>query len=199
MARQVVRVQLEQSDMRLILSMAKMANGGLSHMPIEQTWHRIKQPYTEVRDQKKQGVGFVRHSKVKVMIEWQPAMLLENHTNGCLPSQNGTRMNPQTRGRRNVMAATQPDLCRKEILKLTPWPPRTPPAPPGDNQGAQSPQSAVCLPDIPIYMIRLWSFIFWILMYMPMIASTIKISFLICWLMKEHPLVGILSAVWQCS
>jgi len=37
MARQGGRVQLEQSDMRLALNMAKMAKGGFSRATVEET------------------------------------------------------------------------------------------------------------------------------------------------------------------
>jgi hypothetical protein len=48
MARQGGRVQLEQTDMRLALNMAKMAKGGFSHAAVEETQYLIKKPRTEV-------------------------------------------------------------------------------------------------------------------------------------------------------
>jgi len=48
MARQGGLVQLEQSDMRLALSMAKLAKGGFSHATIEQTQQLIEKPHAEV-------------------------------------------------------------------------------------------------------------------------------------------------------
>jgi len=42
MARQGVRVHLEQSDMRLALNMAKIAKGGFSRAAIEEMQHLIK-------------------------------------------------------------------------------------------------------------------------------------------------------------
>jgi len=53
MARQGGRVQLEQSDMRLALNMAKMAKEGISHTAIEKTQQLIKTPCTYVREEKK--------------------------------------------------------------------------------------------------------------------------------------------------
>jgi len=50
---------------------------------------------------------------------------------------------------------------------------------------------------IHIYLFPVLNFL--LLMHLPRIASTIQISIHICWLMKEHPLVSTLSAVWQCS
>ena len=51
-ARQGVRVQLEQSDMRLALNMAKMAKGGFPRATIEETQFLVKKPVAEVREEK---------------------------------------------------------------------------------------------------------------------------------------------------
>ena len=96
MARQGGRVQLEQSDMHLALNMAKMAKGGISCAAIEETQQQIKKPRAEVREEKKRGVEFPMHNKVKAAIEWHPAMVRENQTDGCLPCQTGTAKNPET-------------------------------------------------------------------------------------------------------
>jgi len=69
MARQGGRVQLEQSDMRLALNMAKMAQEGFSRATIEETKYLIKKPRAEVREEKKQGVEFPGHKKVKAAIQ----------------------------------------------------------------------------------------------------------------------------------
>jgi hypothetical protein len=69
MARQGGGVQLEQSDMCLALNMAKMAKEGFSRAAIEETKYLIKKPRTEVREQKKRGVKFPRHNKVKAAIQ----------------------------------------------------------------------------------------------------------------------------------
>jgi hypothetical protein len=50
--RQGGQVQLEQSDMRLALNMAKMAKGGFFRATIEETQYHIKKPHAEVRQQK---------------------------------------------------------------------------------------------------------------------------------------------------
>ena len=47
-ARQGRRVQLEQSDMRLALNMAKMGKQGFSHAAIEEKRYLIKKPRAEV-------------------------------------------------------------------------------------------------------------------------------------------------------
>jgi len=96
MARQGGRVQLEQSDMRLVLSLAKMAKEGFSRAAIEETKYLIKKPRTEVGAEKKRGVEFPGHKRVKAAIQRHLAMLRHNQTSGCLPCQNGTSRNPQT-------------------------------------------------------------------------------------------------------
>jgi hypothetical protein len=82
MARQGGRVQLEQSDMRLGLNMAKMAKEGFSCAAIEETKYLIKKPHTEVRKEKMQGVEFPAHKLVKAAIQRHPAMLRQNETSG---------------------------------------------------------------------------------------------------------------------
>jgi len=52
MARQGGRVQLEQSDMRLALNMAKLAKGGFLHASIEGTQQLIMKPRVEVQEEK---------------------------------------------------------------------------------------------------------------------------------------------------
>jgi len=52
MARQGGRVQLEQSNMRLALNMAKMAKESISRSAIEETKYLIKKPRAEVREEK---------------------------------------------------------------------------------------------------------------------------------------------------
>src|SRR5882757_1034010 len=97
MARQEGRVQREQSDMRLALNMAKMAKGGFSRAAVEEAQYLIKKPRAEVREEKKWGVEFPRHNRVKAAIARHPAMLRQNQTPGCLSCQNGTAKNTQMR------------------------------------------------------------------------------------------------------
>ena len=85
MARQGGHVQLEQSDMRLALNMARMAKGWFWRAAIEEIQYPIKKPHTEVREEKKSGVEFPCHKTVKAAIERHPAMLHHSHTPGCLP------------------------------------------------------------------------------------------------------------------
>jgi len=82
MARQGGRVQLEQYDMHLALNMAKIAKEGFSRAAIEETKHLIKKPRTEVREEKKQGVEFPVHKKVKAAIQSHPVMIRQNQTTG---------------------------------------------------------------------------------------------------------------------
>ena len=78
MARQGGRVQLGQSDMRLALNMAKMAKEGFSRAAIEETKYLIKKPCAKVQEEKKRGVEFPWHKKVKAAIQRHPAMLHQN-------------------------------------------------------------------------------------------------------------------------
>jgi len=61
------------------------------------------------------------------------------------------------------------------------------------------PKSKVCHLDICIYILLFPALNFSIMIHIPRIASTIKIVFQICWLMKEHPPVNMLLAEWKCS
>jgi hypothetical protein len=65
--------------MRLALNMAKMANEDFSRAAIEETKYLFKKPRAEVREEKKRGVKFPGHKKVKPAIERHPAMLRHNH------------------------------------------------------------------------------------------------------------------------
>jgi hypothetical protein len=136
MARQGGRVQLEQSDTRLALNRAKMAKGAFSCAAVEETQQLIIKPRAEVREEKKRGVVFPGHKKVKATMERHPAMVYKNHMAGCHPCQNGTAMNPQTRWRRKGTTAPRPEPAAP--LPGTPSPPGTPPAPPGDTEGNES-------------------------------------------------------------
>jgi len=108
MARQGGRVQLEQSDMRLVLNMAKMAKQGFSCATIEEPKYIIQKPRAVVRDEKKWGVEFPGHKKVEAAIQKHPAMLHQNRMSGCLPCHHGTTNNPQTRWRRKGTSAPPP-------------------------------------------------------------------------------------------
>jgi hypothetical protein len=145
MARQGGRVQLEQSDMRLALNMAKMAKEGFLRAAIEETKYLIKKPRAEVQEEKKWGVAFPGHKTVKPAIQRHPAMLRHNHTSGCLPCQNATAKNPQTRWRRKGTGAPPPTRPRVQTPEPTPPPPGTPPAPTCNPSGAQ-PHEIVNLP-----------------------------------------------------
>jgi len=136
MARQGGQVQLEQSAMQLALNMAKMAKEGFSHAAIEETQQLIKKPHSEDREEKKRGVVCPWHYKVKAATERDPAMIYQNHIDGCLPCQNGTAQNPQTCWRRNTTCA--PPAEPAAPLPGTPPLPAMPPAPPGDTEGNES-------------------------------------------------------------
>jgi len=141
MTRQGGRVQIKQSDMRLALNMGKMAKVRFSRSALEETQYLIKKPPAEVREGKKGGVKFPGHKKVMAGMERHRAMICQNHKDGCLPCQNGTSRNPQTRWRHKDTGAPPPVQPRHETsdptpsLPGTPSPPGTPPAPSGPIQG----------------------------------------------------------------
>ena len=85
MARQGGRVQLEQSDIRLALNMAKMAKGGFWRAARYVTQQLIKKPCAEVDDETNRGVEFPGHQMVKAAMERHPAMVYKEQTDGCLP------------------------------------------------------------------------------------------------------------------
>jgi len=145
MARQGGRVQLEQSDMRLALNMAKMAKECFSRAAIEETKYLIMKPHAEVCEEKKRGVEFPGHRRVKAAIQRHPAMLRQNQMSGCLPCQNGTAKNPQARCTCKGTGAPPPARRRERIPEPTPPPPGTPPAPTGNTSGAQ-PAEIINLP-----------------------------------------------------
>ena len=68
------------------------------------------------------GVGFPGHNKVKAVMERHPAIVQEHQTDSCLPCQNVTAKNPQTRGRRKGTGAP-----RQQPAPLRPGLPRAAP------------------------------------------------------------------------
>ena len=64
MARQGGGVQLEQSDIRLLMNMAKMAKSGFLRATIEETQYAIKKHRADVREVKMWGFEFPGHKKV---------------------------------------------------------------------------------------------------------------------------------------
>jgi len=131
------QVQLEQSDMCLALNMAKMATGGFSCAAMEETQFLIKKLQAKVREEKKWGVEFPGHKNVTAAMERHLAMLRENQTDGCLPCQDGTAQNPQTRWWRKGTAVPPPERLRQPTPEPRPHPAGTPPVPPGDNAAAR--------------------------------------------------------------
>jgi len=145
MARQGGRVQLEQSDMRLALNMAKMAKKGFSRAAVEETKYVIEKRPAAVREEKNRGVEFPGHRRVKAAIERYPPMRRQNQTYGCLPCQTDTTKNLQTYWRRNVTGASPPDRRREQTPEPTLLLPGTPPTPTGNTSGIQ-PSQIVNLP-----------------------------------------------------
>jgi len=185
MARQGGRVQLEQSDMRLALNMAKMAKGGFSCAAIEETQQLIKTPRAKVQEEKKWGVQFPRHNKLNAAIERHPSMFRQNQTDGCLPCHNGTakihrhagdpkaQMHLHHEGRHLGLERHLRHLKTMRALKGQEWHP------------------VMCIYILPFPALDLS-----ILIHIPRITCAIKVLFQICWLMMVHPQVSTLSAAW---
>jgi len=89
MARQGGQVQLEQSDMRRALNVAKMAKEGVLHATIEEMQYLMKQPVAKVRNEKKWGVEVPGHEDVKAAMKKHLAMVCGNQMDGCIPYQMG--------------------------------------------------------------------------------------------------------------
>ena len=138
MARQGGRVQLEQSNMRLALDMAKMAKGGSLRTAIKERAHLIKIPCADVWEEEQHGVELVGHIMVMAAIERHAAMVQENEIDSCLSCQNGTENIRQTRRRPEGTGA--PPL--EPALPL----PGMPPAPPGNNAWAPNSEIDVMPP-----------------------------------------------------
>jgi hypothetical protein len=122
--------------MHLGLNMGKMAKEGFLRAAIEETKYLIKKSRGMVREEKKQGVRFPAHNKLKAAIQRHPAMLRQNQTSGFLPWQYGTAKNPQTRWLRKGTGAPPPAQRRVRTPEMTPPLPGTPPAPSGNAAGA---------------------------------------------------------------
>jgi hypothetical protein len=145
MARQGGRVQLELSDMRLVLNIAKMAKEGFSHAAIEERKYLMMNPHAEVREKTKRGVEFPGHKKVKAAIQREPAMLCQNQTSGCLPFQYDTAKYLRIFWRRNGTGAPPPIRRREPTPEPSPPLPGTPPATTGNTCKVQ-PSEIVNLP-----------------------------------------------------
>jgi len=105
--------------MRLALTMATMAKVEFSCSGIQKTQCLIQQPRTEVQEEMKRGVEFPRYKAVKVAMERHRAMRRENQTDGCLPWENGTAQNTQTRWRHKGMGAPPPEQLRQPTPEMT--------------------------------------------------------------------------------
>jgi len=129
-----------------------MAKEGFLCAAVEETKYLIKKQRAEVRDEKKQGVEFPGHKKVKAGIQRYLAMLLHNQMSGYLPCQNGTTNNPQTRWRRKGTCAPPPDRRRQQTPEPTPPVPGTPPAPTSNPSVVQRSQIINFRPNILIHI-----------------------------------------------
>jgi hypothetical protein len=92
---------------------------GFSRAAIEKTQYLIKNPHSEVREEKKRGAESPGHTMVKAAMQRHPAMLRQNQTSGSLCCHDGTAKTTQTRWRRNETGAPPPVRCRERPLEPT--------------------------------------------------------------------------------
>jgi hypothetical protein len=119
----------------------QLAKEGFSRAAIGEAKYHIKKPRTEVREGKKRGAEFPGHNQVNAAMRRNQAMLRPYHTSGCLPCPYGTGNHPQTRWRRKGTGAPPPARRRVQTSEPSPHRPGTPlapPAPSGNNCGAQT-------------------------------------------------------------
>jgi len=116
--------------MRLALNMATMAKGGFSRTAIVEMQQLIKKPRTKGRQEKKRGVVFPGHDKVKAAIKRYLAMVRNNQTDGYLARHNDTAKIVQRRWRLTGKGASPP--------RRAPLRPGTPPAPSVDDESSES-------------------------------------------------------------
>jgi hypothetical protein len=127
--------------MCLALNMAKMAKSGFLRTRTEETQYLFTQAWANVSGEKKRGIEFPGHEKVRAAMERHPAMIHQNYMDGSLPCQNGTVSNPQTCWRYKSTGSPPPVQLRHRTPDPTPSPLGTPPAPPGPIQGIQRSQT----------------------------------------------------------
>jgi len=121
-ARQVGRVQLEQSDMRLATNMAKMCKCQFSHTTIHETQYRIKNPDAEVREQMEWCIELPGYQQFNAVIARHQAIVCQNLIAGCPPCENGTEKNLETCWPQKRTGVPLPTQCRQP----TPEPPPEP-------------------------------------------------------------------------
>ena len=139
-ARQGGQIQLEQSDMQLVLKMVKTAKGGYSQAAMEKMLFHIPKHHAVVQPEARWGVELPEHRKVKTVIEIQPSMFHETQTPGYLPCKNCRAKHLQSRWRCHGTFEPPLDPHRQPIPEPKPHPPRIPPAVPSNDKGAVSSQ-----------------------------------------------------------
>jgi hypothetical protein len=95
MARQGGWAQLVQSDRRLVINKAKLAQEGFPHTMKEETEQLIRLSRQSPKEMM-QGVELPVHHTENTVIKRHPPMVCKNKTASCLPCQNGTAKLPQT-------------------------------------------------------------------------------------------------------
>jgi len=182
--------------MRLPLNMSITAKGGFSHAVLEETQYLINKLRLKVKGEKMRVVEFRGHKLVKAARQRQPAMLHQTnqtdafHANMALQS-----IQRHTGGTKEWVhlcpAITDSLHQNRHHLRL-----ECHLCHPAIMRELKCPESTICHPDMCIYILLFPSFTVSIIMHMLRITSTIQIIIHICWLMKDHPLVSTLPAVW---
>jgi hypothetical protein len=125
--------------------MGQMTKEGFSRAAIEETKYLKERPSDKVWEEKKRGVEFPGHKKVKAVIQRHAAMLHHNQASGCLPCQYGTAKNLQTGWRRTGTGAPCPTWRRVQTPVPTTPLSGAPPTPTIHTSWAQ-PSEIVNLP-----------------------------------------------------
>jgi hypothetical protein len=112
------------------LNMAIMAQRWFSRSGIEEKQQLLKKPHAEVWEEKKWGVQFQGHNRVKAAMERHLAMVRENQMEGCLPSPNGTGRHPQRLRRRKGEGAPR--------SRRAPSSPESPAGPSDDDDSSET-------------------------------------------------------------
>jgi hypothetical protein len=155
----------------------------------------FQKPGCKVWEEMMWGVECPCYNLVEGVMNSQQAMRHQDHPARFFPFQYITAKNLYTQLRWNVTRQHLCDQRREPTPEPTPPLPKTPPAPTGNNSGAQDDEIlnfpagiAYSHTHFPVLHIPL-------LMRLPSIPSIIQMWIQLYWLTKEHPLVGTISAV----
>ena len=100
LVRQVGRVTIEQTDMKLVKNHERKTKEGLTAENVGEIVKIIRMPRAEQRAEKAWGLRFECEKNVKHSQDPHQANIIENQPPGCLECQDGIARNPETRWRR---------------------------------------------------------------------------------------------------